>query len=550
MAVTQTDRGKVRCCFFSFNVLESGRQIAEFKRIEVAIANVSGRPGSPAFGSDQASGNNFMESFLYWLLHPSTLLAIAHELIVLAVMVRVIMKRPATGVALAWLLIVALLPALGVLLYLLIGERRIGGRRAMRIANLNKSFKEIGDAAIRDRLTNIDWDRHPVAARGMDRIGRSTIGSPTVCGSRFELISDTQEILHAIARDIDSAQHSILMEFYIWSAGGTADDVLEALIRAAQRGVRCRLLIDALGARPWWKGKQPKRLRKAGVEVRQALPVGLFCTFIGRTDLRLHRKIVVIDGEFAWTGSMNLVDPRFFKQDSGVGQWVDAMVRIQGAAVAPLAATMLGDWMLETGESLHDLIESARVRFIEPDGPVDLQVIPSGPGEAADALLQMLLALINAAQSELIMTTPYFVPDESLLRAVRGAAGRDVRVSLIMPEKVDSLLTRYASRSYYDELLDIGVRIYLCRGGLLHTKSIMVDGEMSMFGTVNLDMRSLWLNYEVALFVYDREFAMELQTLQQSYIADADRLDNGSWNRRSYPQRFLENTFRLASPLL
>lgn len=491
-----------------------------------------------------------MELFLNWLFHPSTLLAIAHQSIVLAVMLRVIMKRPATGVALAWLLIVALLPAIGILLYLLIGERRIGGRRTMRIADLNRSFRELGDAAIRDRLTNVDWDRHPVAARGLDRIGRTTIGSPTVRGSRIELFSDTHEILLAIARDIDAAQHSVLIEFYIWNAGGTSDQVLEALIGAAGRGVRCRVLIDALGARPWWKGKQPKRLRDAGVEVRQALPVGIYRTFIGRTDLRLHRKIVVIDGEVAWTGSMNLVDPRFFKQDSGVGQWVDAMVRIHGAAVAPLAATMLGDWMLETGESIHELIVSARVRFIEPDGPVDMQIIPSGPGEAADALLQMLLALINAAQNELILTTPYFVPDESLLRAVRGAAGRGVRVSLIMPEKVDSLLTRYASRSYYDELLDIGVKIYLYRGGLLHTKSIMVDGRMSMFGTVNLDMRSLWLNYEVALFVYDSEFAQELQELQQSYIDDADKLDAENWNQRSYSQRFLENTFRLASPLL
>jgi cardiolipin synthase len=171
-------------------------------------------------------------------------------------------------------------------------------------------------------------------------------------------------------------------------------------------------------------GASNRRLRDAGVEVRPALPVGLFRTFVGRTDLRDHRKIVVVDGAVAWTGSMNMVDPRFFKQDSGVGQWVDAMVRLQGAVVAPLAATMIGDWMLETGEPLGDLIESAGLILVAPDGPADIQVIASGPGQTEDGLLQMILSLNNAARDELVMTTPYLVSDESLLRAIRGAASK------------------------------------------------------------------------------------------------------------------------------
>ena len=152
-------------------------------------------------------------------------------------------------------------------------------------------------------------------------------------------------------------------------------------------------------------------------------------------------------------------------------------------------------------------------------------MVPSGPGEGGDGLLQMLLAVINSARQELVLTTPYFVPDDSMLRALRGAAGRGVCVDMILPERVDSLLTRYASRSYYDELLDIGVRIHLYQKGLLHTKSITADRRISMFGTVNLDMRSLWLNYEVALFVYGEAFAGQLHALQQSYLQDCRRLD-------------------------
>jgi cardiolipin synthase len=188
--------------------------------------------------------------------------------------------------------------------------------------------------------------------------------------------------------------------------------------------------------------------------------------------------------------------------------------------------------------------------LVEPEGTADIQVISSGPGETSDGLLQMILALVNSAQDEIVLTTPYLVPDESLLRALRGAAGREVKVSLIVPERIDSFLTRYASHSYYNDLLSAGVDIYLYRSGLLHTKSIMVDGARSMFGTVNLDMRSLWLNYEVALFVYDTEFAGVLHALQQSYLDDSDQLDIDAWSKRSFGNRFLENVLRLVSPLL
>jgi cardiolipin synthase A/B len=483
-------------------------------------------------------------------LQSSALLMATHIAVVAAVAVRVIMRRPARGIALSWLLLVAALPYAGAVLYLLVGERRIGRKRSEGLDTLRTDFRQIAKATIPADFTTVDWQDLPPTAAAMDRLGRSMIGSATVRGSRFQLFSETASILAAIAQDIDAARTSVLMEFYIWNEGGAADEVLEALIRAAGRGVQCRVLVDALGARPWWKGAQPKRLRDAGVQLRAALPVGLFRTLVGRTDLRLHRKIVVIDGAAAWTGSMNLVDPRYFKQGAGVGEWVDAMVRLEGAVVNLLAATMIGDWILETGEALEPLIASAGLGSAQPGGATNIQVVPSGPGETMDGLLQMLLALINAAQRELVLTTPYLVPDDAMMVALRGAAGRGVQVTLIVPEKIDSFLTRYASRSYYDDLLDAGVAIQLYRGGLLHTKSISVDRTMSMFGTVNLDMRSLWLNYEVALFVYQPAFADALHALQQTYVAQSSRLAPGDWAARPFRERLLENTLRLFSPLL
>ena len=480
----------------------------------------------------------------------STLLGIAHAVLVVLIAIRVIMRRPATGVALAWLVLVAFVPFVGALFYLLVGERRIGLRRARRIAKLRTTYATLAKGVIDTGLTQVDWDKHRAEARGMDRLGVRMIGVPTVAGSSAQFYSSSEQILTAIAQDVEGARQSVLMEFYIWNEGGAANDVLEALIRAAQRGVSCRVLVDALGARPWWKGQQPQRLRAAGVQVHPALPVGLLQVLFGRNDLRLHRKIVIIDGQVAWTGSMNLVDPRFFKQDAHVGQWVDAMVRVEGAAVVPLAMTMIGDWMVETAEPVESIKRSAALGRVEAKGTEDVQVIPSGPGESQDGLLQMLLAVINSAREELVLTTPYFVPDDSLLRALRGAAGRGVRVEMILPEKVDSLLTRFASRSYYSELMDAGVQIHLYRQGLLHTKSMTADRRISMFGTVNLDMRSLWLNYEVALFVYGTTFAEQLRALQQSYLDDSECLDAGEWSQRPVSQRFLENTLRLVSPVL
>ncbi|MCU0777234.1 MAG: cardiolipin synthase [Akkermansiaceae bacterium] len=491
-----------------------------------------------------------MKTFLQFLLHPSTLLILFHGLVIVAFSLRVIMRRSATGVALAWLFLISAIPLGGAFAYLLVGEKRVGRGRLARLEVLRKSYGKLTAELVDRELTEVDWSRHPFEARAMDRLGQHMVGLPTVCGSCGQLFSDTHEILRRIAEDVRQAKRSVMMEFYIWNQGGLADEVLEALIGAGQRGLDCRILIDGLGAAKWWKTQQPDQLRSAGVRVEKALPVGFIRMLVGRNDVRLHRKIVIIDGLVAWTGSMNLVDPRFFKQDANVGEWVDAMVRVEGAVVAPLALTMIGDWTLETGEGMRDVARAAGIDQVVAMGEADAQIVPSGPGQTEDGLLQMLLTLVHSAREELVLTTPYFVPDDSLLRAIRGAAARGVQVSMIVPERVDSLLTRYASRSFYDELMDNGVRIFLYRKGLLHTKSITADRRISMFGTVNLDMRSLWINYEVTAFVYGSRFAGDLRRLQQTYIDDSDEIDPIEWSKRSWGQRFLENTMRLTGPML
>ncbi|MFW2364859.1 MAG: cardiolipin synthase [Desulforhopalus sp.] len=487
-----------------------------------------------------------------YIFEAGVLTALIHSLVVLSVFIRIVMKRPAPGVALAWLLVVTLIPLLGVVLYLLVGERRIGGHRLKMMRKLHKRQPGWIEKILDNEITKVDWDRHLPACRLMDQLGLASGGIPTLSGSDLQLISDTQEILRAIVKDIDGAKSTVHLLFYIWHPGGTADEVVDAVLRARKRGVRCRIIVDAIGSAKWWKSDLRKKLQSAGVEVVLAMPTGLLRMLTSRNDLRLHRKIVVVDGEVAWTGSMNLVDPRFFKQDAGFGEWVDAMARIQGPAIEPLLIVLLSDFKIETGQSIDHLLETSDIKQLKPCGSSDVQVISSGPGEghADDAILQMILSMIYAAQDEIFITTPYFVPDDSMLRALRGAASRGVRVELIVPAKVDSILVRYASRSYFAELMQAGVQIQQFDGGLLHTKSITVDGSITMFGTVNLDMRSLWLNYEVTLFVYDKIWGNTIRDLQLSYLEQCQPVDRLQWSERSPLVRFMENLANLMSPLL
>jgi cardiolipin synthase len=282
----------------------------------------------------------------------------------------------------------------------------------------------------------------------------------------------------------------------------------------------------------------------------EALPVSLLRSLFVRVDLRLHRKIVVVDGAVAFTGSLNMVDPRFFKQGAGVGEWVDAMVRVSGPAVKLLELVFVWDWLMETGETLEGLIPSSGADLPDPAGHAIAQVLPSGPGYEGDAIYQLLLSAIYASRRELIMTTPYFVPDEPMIGALQAAARRGVAVTLIVPERVDSVMVRYASRAYNDDLLSAGVRILRFRGGLLHTKSVVIDGETTLFGTVNLDVRSLRLNFEVTMIAYDAEFGSAVRELQQRYAEQSEPIDLGRWRQRRRFTRLLENTAQLMSPLL
>lgn len=466
----------------------------------------------------------------------------------LGLSVRVIMRRRPVGVTFSWLTIVLVFPFVGAIVYLLVGELRLGNRRAQWAATIHEPYmKWLRDLNLR-RVDN--WTKYGAQSESLARLSERMMGIPALAGNAYRLIPDWQAALRSITEDIDSARRTCHLEFYIWNEGGAADEVAEALIKACERGVICRVLIDAVGSREFLRSDVAQRLRDGGVAVQAALPAGFFRNLFVRFDLRLHRKIVVVDGRLAYTGSLNLVDPRYFKQDAGVGQWVDAMVRIEGPAVEGLAITFLEDWALESGDSVELLRETGDVHPLTLRGDVAIQVLPSGPAIRSEAIERVLLMAIYSAQRELILTTPYFVPDESLLIALMSAAQRGVDVTLIVPAEVDSLLVRLASQAFKGDLRSAGVRVALFTDGLLHTKSVTIDGHTSLFGSLNLDPRSLHLNFEITLAIYDTEFTTELRDLQQSYLANSQAMDLAAWQSRPAGVRFKENVARLLGPLL
>ena len=486
----------------------------------------------------------------------SDILILSHFVLTLAVALRVIYARRSGSAALAWLALLFAFPVFGVLLYLLIGEPRLGRGRAVRQAELLAFHDAFAERFMPPQTAAPAEKRFAQIAH----LVHSGSGHYVTGGNRVRLLSDTDEILQSFTTDIDAAQHCCLLEFYIAEGSGRVTGVLEALMRAAQRGVRCQFLADSLGSAGFWRSDWPERLRQAGVEVTPALPFALWRSLWVRSDLRNHRKILVVDYRTAYTGSYNLVDPRLFKQNAGVGEWVDAVLRCEGPAAQELAAVFYGDWAGETNRNLDEtLAYLSRYTGEMPDFDAAdsgsgtgslLQVLPSHPGGDTPLVYDVLTNALSIAQESVVISTPYFVPDEALLNTLITTARRGVDVTLIMPRRVDSRLVRYAAAAYYQPLLDAGVKLQLFDGGLLHTKAVLVDGRFALFGTVNMDMRSFYLNLEVSLAVYSPDTVAAVAALLARYQAQSEPVSPQKWQQRRPLRRFAERCVRLVSPLL
>ncbi len=481
--------------------------------------------------------------------HLATWLTLLADFILrVAFAARIVFRRVPVPTALGWLVLILLVPGLGIPIYLLVGEVRLGTRRARMYLEVAKGLEE--RAHVFWRGGTQDWTGEVAQYRHISRLLTGLGEMPALVGNQLTVAAGRKEFISALVADIDKAERWCHLLYYIWADDDCGRIVGEAVVRAAKRSVECRVLVDAVGSKRFLRGATARCMREAGVRVVAALPVNPLRAIFQRLDIRNHRKVAVIDGWTAWTGSHNVTDPSYgHKPRSGIGPWIDASVRVEGPAAQALEIVFLHDWQMETGDEVKEITE------LLPDRPIEggcciVQVAPSGPVPRPDAIQEAILTTIHAARRELILTTPYFVPDEATKMALVCAARQGVTVTLVVPKKLDGRLVAAASKAYYDELLEAGVRIMEHAPGLLHSKTMTVDADMALIGSTNLDIRSFRLNFEATLFVFDSDFASHLRMLQTEYLSQSTEVLLPEWRKRPLWDRFKENLARLASPLL
>jgi cardiolipin synthase len=459
-----------------------------------------------------------------------------------AVLIRAIMRpRREPAARLAWVIVIIAAPIIGSLAYLLLGETRVRRRRLGRAIEEGLPRPPACSAATRA----LDHSAHAAPFKLARTINRLFPAG----GNRARLAADSDSAIAEMVADIDTAATSVHLSTYIWLADDNGLKIKDALIRAARRGVAVRCLADALGSRRFIRSHHWRELVASGVLTRPALPFGnLLRTLVrGRLDLRNHRKALIVDNAVAWVGSQNLADPEF-RIKPRFAPWVDIMTRWEGPVARDCQFLFASDWMSERGDDIsNDLTEPEPPRW---DAGITAQVIGTGPILEFDAMPACFAELIHSAREELVVTTPYFVPDEQLLYALVTAARRGVRTTLVLPRRNDSLFVAEASRSYYDELVGAGARIFEFRKGLLHAKTMVVDGRVGLIGSANLDRRSFELNFENNILFADEAFASAIRDRQDAFVAQSDEVTGADIQAFGFGRRLAQNFFAMLGPLL
>jgi len=475
------------------------------------------------------------------------MLVALHILIQAAMIVRVLLRPhrdPASRIA--WIVVILALPLVGVLVYLVLGETNIGRRRVARMRRVSDELPDAGSAPGSEAQTlRPDIPRRHQA---LFRVGQSISGYEPVGGNRASLMPDSNAMIDSMVADIDAATDHVHLLFYIWLPDNNGCKVVEALKRAVARGITCRAMVDDLGSRIMVHSAHWKSMDAAGVKLARALPIGnpFLRVFQGRIDLRNHRKLVVIDNWITYCGSQNCADPEF-RVKAKYAPWVDAVMRFEGPIARQNQHLFAGDWMTYSDEDVCGLL---RQPIAVPRPGLAAQVVASGPTMRYSAMPEMFESLMYGARRELVITTPYYVPNESMQAALRAAANRGVSTTIVLPARNDDWAVAASSRSYYADLLAAGVHIHEYKGGLLHTKSLTLDGEVTLLGSANMDRRSFDLNYENNILMFDSTVTAEMRARQNSYIAQSkrvrpDEVDAWSWRRRLW-----NNSIAVLGPVL
>jgi cardiolipin synthase len=475
------------------------------------------------------------------------MLTAAIVLLQVAFIVRVLLRAhrdPASRIA--WIAVILALPIVGIVAYLLLGETNIGRKRVEHMKTVIAARPDITSTPGFD----VPTVRPEIPERHLPlfKVGQSVSGFAPVGGNHADLMADSNATIDAMVADIDNATKHVHVLFYIWMPDNNGRKFAEALKRAVGRGVTCRAMVDDLGSRLLIKSDLWTDMQAAGVKLGRALKIGnpLMRVFAGRIDLRNHRKILVIDNRITYCGSQNCADPEFLTK-AKYAPWVDAVMRFTGPVVRQNQYLFAADWMAYG----HEDIRAVLLEPIDPPEPgFPAQVVASGPTGHYSAASEMFETLMYSARRELFITTPYYVPNDAMQAALCAAANRGVDTTIIFPARNDDFAVQATSRSYYADLLAAGVDIHEYGAGLLHTKSMTVDGEVTLIGSANMDRRSFDLNYENNILLCDAAVTALMRERQQQYLAACRQItaeEVGAW---SWRRRLWNNALATLGPVL
>lgn len=473
-------------------------------------------------------------------------LGILYTLSIFSMVVIVILENRSPLKTISWILVLISLPVFGLIGYLVFGQSF--RKRKMF------SLKELGDmkwlqVMSQDQKLRLEKSRFLKDERIHEKKNVMTLllnnSKALLTGyNRVKILNDGKETFPSIFKALRKAKDHIHLEYYIIEDGDLASELLEILIQKAKEGVEVRVIYDDVGSWKLSKG-YVEALEQAGVKIHAFLPVR-FPILTSRVNYRNHRKIIVIDGKTAFVGGLNFAD-RYLHGISGIGSWRDTHLKIVGEAATSLQIVFLIDWYFVRQEVLLDdkylLYKKVKQNCL-------LQITASGADSDWESIMQAYFSAITSAKRNVYISSPYFMPNTSILMALKTVAMSGVDVRVLIPEKSDSIMTFWGTLSYLEELLEAGVRIYFYKGGFNHSKIMMVDGIMATVGTANMDVRSFEQNFEVNAIVYDEKITLELRERFLKDLEQSEEVLLTSWVARSKSQKLKESMARLFTPLL
>lgn len=476
---------------------------------------------------------------------------IAYVLLVIAVCMRIIYDTNNTSKTLSYLLLTFFLPFAGMIFYFSVGnnyrKRKLYSKKFIKD---DKLLKEVRKRIFQQSETVMAQKKAEV--KKFKKLARLLLNgslSQLTEHNQVELLLNGEEKFPEVIKALQAAKHHIHLEYYIFDDDVIGNQIKEVLIQKAKEGVQVRFIYDDFGSRSIRKRLIPE-MEAAGVKCAPFYRV-LFIAFANRINYRNHRKIIIIDGYIAFTGGINVSD-RYINRlsDSKALFWRDTHVKFIGQGVYYLQYLFINDWNFCSDEELAPEKEYFGTAAPTEDIGAVVQIASSGPDSDNPTILFSLLDAIGLAEEEVLISTPYFIPGESLLNELTVAALSGIKVKLLVPYKSDSLTVDAAARSYYGDLLKSGVEIYLYKKGFIHAKTLVSDAQLSIVGTANMDLRSFELNFEVNTIIYDAGFAQQLRKVFYDDIKNAVRIDPKEWFNRPLYKQFPEKVARLMSNLL